>query len=749
MIQPNNKNQTRSIIIAILCCFPIVLIGQQDFNNFKTLVSEGPIPADFTSRTSEKIAQEIESNRVKLSSTVTTKKYLEAIHTSIDDMLLSGYVVYGDEISEYVKSIAENLLKGTPELQGKFRYYTIKSNETNALSTDQGIIFVTTGLISQLSSEAQLAYVLAHEISHYTEHHVLSGYEERLKTVNKRNRIEKMSTYSKELEFTADRLALKLFHDAGYSVDEIIPTFDVLMYSYLPFDDVVFRRDYFNSELAYVPEVEFGTKTYPIKTNENYDDDNSSHPNIRKRKDAINEALRLYDDWGTTVNNFGDERFTYVRQVARFESLRSNIIDAELCQALYSIYLLEAEFPNSIYLKHMKALTWLSMLQLNAEGDFTRTIPSQSDYEGESSTLYYFIKNLKSKELAALGLREIYDLKSENPDDSYLNLVYERVVKSVSKTSSFVIKEFNIKSMKERVEELKTLNDIMSIPDTNTQVNKSKYDKIKTKTDINAAKTVDSTNFAMYMIPDIIQDQGFLKLYNQYKKEQDSIQAEKDAFSKLSKADRKKAIRDERSGSKGVNLEKFVLVEPSVTFSNANKYTLAELEVIQDEFVEAIENSAEEVAVTTSTVSRGTLETGDTKLYNERNAYFSFLNQASNYPSIDIFPVDYERLKEFTADRGTSTILFTTAEYTFAPELRPIIYIYSAVMFPTLPFTLLLYTPIKILKGRTTEYSTIVFDTQKGSVLTYGNNTVHSKAKPSINRAYYYHLLKKLKQPSK
>ncbi len=748
MIQPNITSLTKSFIIALLCCFPITLIGQQDFNNFKTLVSEGPIPKDFTERTSEKIAAEIEANRVSLNSTAATKKYLEAIHSSIDEMLLSGYVVYGDEVSEYVKSVAENLLKGTPELQNKFRYYTIKSNETNALSTDQGIIFVTTGLISQLSSEAQLAYVLAHEISHYTEHHVLSGYEERLKTANKRNRIEKMSTYSKELEFTADRLALKLFHDAGYSVDEIIPTFDVLMYSYLPFDDVAFRKNYFNSEVAYVPEIEFGTKTYPIKTNENYDDDNSSHPNIRKRKDAINEALRLYSDWGSTVNNFGNDRFNYIRQVARFESLRSNIIDAELCQALYSIYLLEAEFPNSVYLKHMKALTWLSILQLNAEGDFSRTLPSQSDYEGESATLYYFIKNLKSKELAAVGLREVYDLKTENPDDQYFNLVYERVVKSVSKTSSFVIKEFNTKSMKERIAEFKAEQEKPVATDDTTQVNKSKYDKIKTKTDINASKSVDSTNFAMYMIPDIIQDAGFLKLFNKYKAQQDSIQAEKDAFSKLAKAERKKVLREERTGTKGVNLEKFVLVEPSVSYSNSSKYTLADLEEKQDEFAQAIQTSANEVNVQMSTVSRGTLETGDTKLYNERDAYFSFLNQAANYPSIDIFPVDYERLKESTADRGTSTILFTTAEYTFAPDIRPGIYIYSAILFPTLPFTLLLYTPIKILKGRTTEYSTIVFDTQKGSILTYGNNTVHSKAKTTINKAYYYHLLKKLKQPS-
>ena len=75
--------------------------------------------------------------------------------------------------------MANKLLEKEPKLRKELRFYTIKSNVTNAFSTDQGIIVVTSGLISQITSEAHLAYILAHEIAHYTEKHVVEGFEYR------------------------------------------------------------------------------------------------------------------------------------------------------------------------------------------------------------------------------------------------------------------------------------------------------------------------------------------------------------------------------------------------------------------------------------------------------------------------------------------------------------------------------------------------------------------------------------------
>lgn len=97
------------------------------------------------------------------------KEFLETTHYAIDDLLHSGYVVFGDEVSNYISSIADSLLKDDLLTRSALRFYTLKSMASNAFSTDQGIIFVTTGLISQVKNEAQLAFILAHEICHFRE----------------------------------------------------------------------------------------------------------------------------------------------------------------------------------------------------------------------------------------------------------------------------------------------------------------------------------------------------------------------------------------------------------------------------------------------------------------------------------------------------------------------------------------------------------------------------------------------------
>ncbi|MEY3238250.1 MAG: hypothetical protein RI883_2351, partial [Bacteroidota bacterium] len=240
----NPKSHFFSVIFMIL----LASYGstQVDFNNYSTLMSKGKIPEDFTKETYTKLAEDLKKDRSDLTYTQ-EKIFIEGTNYAIDEILHSGLVIYGDEISQYVSEIANKLLQKDFVLRSKLRFYTIKSNAANAFSTDQGIVFVTTGLIAQITSEAQLAYVLAHEIAHFTEKHVVETFDWKTKNSRQNDRIEKLSQYSKDKEFEADKIGIHMYNAAGYSVDEIFSTFDVLMYSYLPFDEIEFPFTYFNS----------------------------------------------------------------------------------------------------------------------------------------------------------------------------------------------------------------------------------------------------------------------------------------------------------------------------------------------------------------------------------------------------------------------------------------------------------------------------------------------------------------------
>src|SRR5690606_34864445 len=149
---------------ALLILLPLSISAQTDFNRYQTLQSSGKIPEDFAKQTAIKLEEDTEE-REGLSRSE-EEQFLELIHYGIGEILHSGICVYGDPVSDYVQRVANHLLVDMPDVRKKLRFYTLKSNVANAFSTDQGIVFVTTGLISQLTDEAQLAFVLAHEISH-------------------------------------------------------------------------------------------------------------------------------------------------------------------------------------------------------------------------------------------------------------------------------------------------------------------------------------------------------------------------------------------------------------------------------------------------------------------------------------------------------------------------------------------------------------------------------------------------------
>jgi len=53
----------------------------------------------------------------------------------------------------------------------EFRFYVIENGEINASALPDGAILVNTGLLGALENEAELAFVLSHEIAHITQAH--------------------------------------------------------------------------------------------------------------------------------------------------------------------------------------------------------------------------------------------------------------------------------------------------------------------------------------------------------------------------------------------------------------------------------------------------------------------------------------------------------------------------------------------------------------------------------------------------
>ena len=77
------------------------------------------------------------------------------------------------EINDYLNQIGYRLAANSSEPSLGFEFFAINDNAINAFSLPGGFIGVNTGLILITQSESELASVLAHEISHATQHHVI------------------------------------------------------------------------------------------------------------------------------------------------------------------------------------------------------------------------------------------------------------------------------------------------------------------------------------------------------------------------------------------------------------------------------------------------------------------------------------------------------------------------------------------------------------------------------------------------
>ena len=69
-------------------------------------------------------------------------------------------------ILDYLNGLGREILKQTGTQPYPFRFYLLKDSQLNAFSVPGGHIFITTGIIEIMNSEAELAGLLGHEIAH-------------------------------------------------------------------------------------------------------------------------------------------------------------------------------------------------------------------------------------------------------------------------------------------------------------------------------------------------------------------------------------------------------------------------------------------------------------------------------------------------------------------------------------------------------------------------------------------------------
>jgi len=187
----------------------------------------------------------------------------EALQTRADEQMLrqkseqeqrafeSNGLIYKDRALEnYLNQIAFKLQPQPADL--KIRVKVIKNTSLDAVAYPNGMIYIHSGLLARMDNEAQLAAVLAHEITHCTHRHALrafrkvkdqpallrafeqalsktKGLQDMARFMGIGGAIAAVSGLTRELEAEADRVGIELMAGAGYDPGEALFIFDQMI----------------------------------------------------------------------------------------------------------------------------------------------------------------------------------------------------------------------------------------------------------------------------------------------------------------------------------------------------------------------------------------------------------------------------------------------------------------------------------------------------------------------------------------
>jgi predicted Zn-dependent protease len=126
----------------------------------------------------------------------------------------------------YVEAVGQSLVANVRRPGMRYQFHVLASPQINAFAIPGGHVFVFTGMVSFLKSEAELAAILGHEISHVDLRHCISRYQyelaarkiglEGIGQVADLARLPITIGYQKNEELEADAQGLRLSIQVGY-----------------------------------------------------------------------------------------------------------------------------------------------------------------------------------------------------------------------------------------------------------------------------------------------------------------------------------------------------------------------------------------------------------------------------------------------------------------------------------------------------------------------------------------------------
>lgn len=695
----------------------------QDIGRYERIFPEGQLPRDFLLSSTEKstlAAEEIQAKDTKVLRKAKEAFYEESYYY-INQLLLSGKVLFNDPVSEYVSKVGGYLLRDHPELQAKIRFYAVRSPAVNAFATNNGLILVNMGLLAQVEDEAQLAFILAHEISHFRKEHPLDIFLNARELQKGSGRIFgsrsfedvilAKNNYSKEKEQEADLLGLELFRGSEYDLSSTLTAFEVLKYSHLPFGNLPFDKSFFETQHLKLPDEYFLDSLKAIS--ENYDDfdtEKSTHPSPDARKQILMEEIKDDPKEGRKKWIIGKDEFLKIQRLCRFETCYLHLYNQRYETAIYHSYLLSKKFPENKYLKKVIAQSLYGLSKYANAGKLWDVHVDFDEIEGQQQQINHFIEKANVGELNVLAMVYNWNLYRAYPEDTEVKLMSVDLMKELS--------IHHIKSLSYFADTLpSSLSDIAS----------------------------DTVDFLPYALVDLMQDSVFVSTM-----EESFLQAklsEKKTTSGDDESQKNRHKKNRQVALQGFNLglEKVVFVDPfyqRIDGRKTNRIQFRDSESTEKKFISLLGEYSDEVDLKYEMLSTRQLENGDISTFKDLILLNEWIQEKMSYDGLSMISINHSEVQYLREKYGTEFFVWTGAMSLTQTRSGKGLMVSAGLLFwPMLPYSLY----YSLTPDHDTFLYTMVYDLERGEYLILYPKLIKMKDKQDVLNSVAYDLVYQLK----
>lgn len=409
---------------------------RQDFKSYDGIFSQGDIPMDMR-KTVKELYEEDKSRMRKYTDKRRSGRNEGVLECSyaINKMAQSGQILYGDKITQWINEIADTLLKDNPQLRSELRFYTYKSPAVNAFATGQGMIFVSLGLVARLDNEAQMAYVLSHEIVHYVCNHTWESINAKAEKKRRRDfeKIISKHNRSHRMEIEADSIGLIDYYLPSNYYNKISDeVMDILLHSDYASQNIPFDTAYFNTQYYKLPTNIWLKNIDSLEIDENKADTASTHPNIGKRRALTYRLTRNEKESGEKFLCSTPQEFQDIKYLAQMETIRKLTINGAYVRAFYESWCLLKTYPDNSFLEKVMAYSLYAIAKYKNAYNTNVVIGDYKDNEGEIQQLHHSLSEMKSADLMVLAIRELHKYKLKHGNTAHISKITTDAVQTLA-----------------------------------------------------------------------------------------------------------------------------------------------------------------------------------------------------------------------------------------------------------------------------------------------------------------------------